>query len=310
MKTGLCAAACLLLCLLTGCGSDTASIEPNGFLAVSAGDCSGVDTIIGIRSMQAFTDDAAVHPIESLDNGTYFALKYPFQDGEQVYYTTTHAATGEECIITKTDTQPEWSTFPEQENRYYRKTSVWEPVLRQSGSIRYKIISGDQLYYLLVTKEGAEIRRFDLQTKEDEPLLSGVHPDAGFDADAQGTILYVTADSAVKLRSADGTEQELGQGTAACFYQEQKILLADASGVSIRDLTDGTEQKLCSVTGNAILLSPSRTCIALCSQDESKNLEYDTVTVVELASGRTHTIRTLPDTLHGAAWLDGYYPIS
>jgi hypothetical protein len=32
--------------------------------------------------------------------------------------------------------------------------------------------------------------------------------------------------------------------------------------------------------------------------------------VVELASGRTHTIRTFPDTLHGAAWLDGYYPIS
>lgn len=277
------------------------------FLVLSTGDCNGVDSIIGIRTAQAIGMDSnqIVYPIESMDNGEYFNLKYPFQSENRVYYTTTDIATGEECIISKSNTAPEWNV----DSTYYRKQTEWEIIQKKTGKITYKKVIDNLIYYLLAA-DTPEIRCYDMTAQTDQLLISDVHPAASFDVREDGAVLYVNETSSIIFRDMDGTEQEMGQGTTACFWEDSKILLVDSSGVSVLSLTDGKSKKVCSVTGTAIVLSPSKTYFALYDETDYKNLKYAYINIVDIATGRINTITSIPDCIYGMAWFNDYYPIN
>ena len=283
------------------------SSENCDFFVVSTGDSNGVDTIIGIRTSQAIGEDAdqVVYPIESLDNGDYFNLRYPFQSENRIYYTTTDAVTGEECIVSKSNTAPEWND----DSTYYRKQTDWKIILKKPGRITYKKVFDNLIYYLLVT-DTAEIRCYDMSSKTDELLISNISPTASFDVHEDGTILYVNEGNSIVLHDVDGTERELGKGTTACFWVNAEIFLVNSSGASILSLTDGKSKKICSVTGTAIMVSPSKTYIALYDESDYKNLEYGYINIIDIATGRICEIKSIPNCIYGMAWFDDYYPIS
>lgn len=283
----------------------------NSFLVVSTGDCNGVRSILGIRTNQVIdkSSERIVYSIESLDNGEYFNLKYPFQSENAVYYTTTDYRTGEECIISKNNTALEWNDNSLSNSEFYRKQIDWKVILKKNGKIKYKKVVGNFIYYLL-NSDTSEIRRFDMIENKDELLISNVQSDAGFDIREDGAVLYIDDSSLIIFRDIDGSERQLCQGTTACFWENSKILLVTSSGVNVFSLTTGKTNKLCSSTGKDIILSPSKTYFALCEESIYKNLEYDSIKIVDIATGRINEITNLPNSIYGMAWFEGYYPIS
>lgn len=300
----------LLLCWLHH-SFQKSSENNSSFLVLSTGDCNGVKSILGIRTNQVIDkySEKTIYPIENLDNGEYFNLKYPFQSANKVYYTTTNYRTGEECIVSKINTKPEWNDNSLSNSRYYRKQTNWEVIQKKTGKIKYKKVVGNSIYYLLES-DIAEIWRFDMIENKDELLISNVHSDASFDIREDGAILYVNNSSFIIFRDIDGSERQLCQGTTACFWENSKVLLVNSSEVSIFSLTTGKTNKLCSATGNAIILSPSKTYFALYEESFYKNLEYDSIKIVDIATRRINEITNLPNSIYGVAWFDDYYPIS
>lgn len=283
----------------------------SSFLVVSTGDCNGIESILGIRTNQVIDkySEQIIYPIENLDNGEYFNLKYPFQSANTVYYTTTNYLTGEECIISKINTTLEWNDNSLLTSKGYKKNNNWEVILQKTGKIKHKKIVNNFIYYLLES-DTSEIWRFDIIENKDELLVSNVNSDASFDVREDGAILYVNDSSFIIFRDINDSENQLCQGTTACFWKNSKILLVNSSGVSIFSLTTGKRNKLCSVTGNTIVLSPSKTYFALYEESVYKNLEYGNIRIVDIATGRINEITNLPNVIYGVAWFNGYYPIS
>lgn len=279
------------------------------FFVWSTGDCNGVYTISGMHTGNAIGayDENTVYPVDALDNSDYFGLTYPFQIADTVYYTTTNAQTGENCIVAKIESESETTVGKRKHN--------WEYILSQSDNITDKRLVENRLYYIV--KHGAldsnavcEIRCFHMENKTDVQLISNVHPKASFDVDAEGNILYVNTENEVLLWNPNGTQENFETGTSACFWNNTHILKASDAGLYAISLDNHNKQKICRATGYQMELSPSSTYVALQDSTSSKpTIENDFIQIVDLHTGRIEKIEPAPKELFGIAWFQDYYPI-
>lgn len=298
------------------------SNESSTFFVWSTGDCNGVYTISGMHTADAIGlyIKNKVYPVDSLDNNNFFGLTYPFQVNNTVYYTTTNTQTGESCIITKTNSDPEkmicTNLKEDIELTYYRKNNIFEYVISKNNNITYKRVKGNKLYYIikygaLASNAMCEIWCFNLNDKTDELLISNVHHKASFDVDSNGNILYVNRNNEIILWSPDGSEKNLDIGMAACFGNNENILIATDSILYSFSLDDQKKRKICNATGYYMELSLSGTYLALQnSVSEKPAVENDFIQIIDLDTRRLRKIKAAPDTLFGMAWFQEYNPIN
>ncbi len=294
------------------------SSEPrSSFLVWSSGDCNGVRQISGMRAESAIgeNDVKTVYPIESLNDGTYTGLTYPFQLNDTLYYTAFHVQTGENCILRKQLTEPELILYTDPQNgaeyQKYLRNCEWEQLVSGYDKILHKRVTENALWYLTESSDSgaSEIRRFLLDTGEEIVAVENVHPSASFDVRADGALLYVNVNNSIILYDGSA-EQELGNGLCACFLPDGGILTVTEEGMFRRDSAQAKPRRICRTSGNSIMLSPSSAYAAVCERRNYKNMDYDVLYVVDLATGRTEEITSAPPLLYGTAWFSGCYPIS
>ena len=280
-------------------------------LCWSISDCNGIKTIQGIQSFYA-TGKYSTQSIlsgDSLNNSDHFGLSYPFIKDNITYYTTTNRKTAEEGIVAKVENDYERfvSNDPQTdiEYQYNIKNNQWNILLSKYGYITYKNIVDDNIYYMINYGKSAnysEIWCYNMEQKTDKLVIPKAAVGRSFDVDEAGNILYINIDSMITLRDSNGNEKALEKGMTACFYDDSNIIKVTMSEVSIFDLTNQKERKLCSATGYAIVLSPSKNYIALCGNDYYKNSLYDCLTVIDLATGRINEIEQIPNNIYGISW--------
>lgn len=297
--------------------------DKSSFFVWSTGDCNGVYNVIGLHTISAIgrTSNQSIYPVDSMDNDKYFNLTYPVQVKNIVYYTTINSNTGENCIIMKNNNEPKnviYKNYKSGKNKqYYKRINDWKVILSCDDEITYKCIVEKNIYYAVkrytsLKKSECEIRCYDMENKSDKLLISHVHDRASFDVSMDGSILYVNENNNIILYSAEGIEQNLGIGTAACFSKDNCIIKVADSEVKIVSLMTQTEQKLCDSSGYDIKLSPSGTYVAMQYSYENKygsGLENDAINVIDLSTGRIKEIEMVSSKISGFAWFDDYYPI-
>lgn len=269
----------------------------------------------------------AVYGIDFLDNGEYSDLTYPIQSDDRVYYTTTKLKTGEECIIAKVNSEPKWTEFEDAQTGFrrklYRKNVEWNLILTKQGHIKYKQIVGDDVYYLFdesgvvsSDENTCEIRRFNLLTQSDEPIVKDVLSNSSFSVSQEGQLLYCNDLSEMIIQDSNG-KRIICEGSAGCFINNEKVLVATKSSLEIIDLLSNKRDSIITLNNNEticqIALSPNGSIAAIHSIYENEfgpGIFHAKLQVVNLHNNSFKEIDVIPDVLYGVVWLRGYYPIS
>ena len=303
--------------------NNTSEENKSTFFVWSASDCNGVCTLLGMRTSDAIykSSDQRVFPIESLENSNYFGLTYPVQSENYVYYTTTDTKTAKSCIVRKTNSEPDWTIVTDEQtgtkNKYYKRNNNWDVLISENGDITYKCVVNDMVYYsvrqdTLLGEKHCEIHAFHLNDKKEEVIITDVCSKSSFDVSSDGKILYVNTDHQIILQDSQGHEENLGTGTTGCFKNDETILLVTDSGLYINSLKENKKNKLCEASGYDIKLSPSSTYAALQYSYENlfgSGIEYDSICIIDLSTGRFQEITVMPSLIYGFAWFNEYFPI-
>lgn len=299
------------------------------YLIWSSNDLNGVGTILGVRDeyIVKHPRNFPVYAVDSFDENEYSGLKYPCQNGKIIYYTTVNLKTGEECIAAKTTNDPQWSSFEKSQTelvqKYYGRNNKWDVILSKQGSIKYKKVVGDNIYYTLESRATGkasnvcEIRKFNISTKEDTLVVGDVLESSSFDINQNELLLFVNNQSQIILMMRSGAHIVANSGFAGCWIDDTKVLIAVPKALEKVDINSGEKERLVKIdegeTTRQIILSPNKQYATLYSSYENEKgagIWYDRIQVVNLNNLAVRDINVIPDVLYGIGWLEGYYPIS
>ena len=256
------------------------SIE-HGLVVWSADDFSSTKSVSGIKTSRY----PVFYVYDYMNSDDYIGLSFPYQHYETTYYTTQKKDTGEECIIVRTAD----------------KVGL---ILSKDGTIMYKKIYNNQLYYIF----NNTIRRFDLKTGSDEEVINGIAPAYGFDINSVGDVLY-TANFVMLLRLDDMTESAICLGKAAKFIDDSNIVYSYLDRICRMNIVTKDYSIIKSkVNCRYILLNPSRTHIIYINMTSSKDggdmFMYEGLYIM-LLNGKNHNaISGYPSFSYGLEWID------